>query len=150
MKGFALRRDPTKPGLSGAERTLVAFLHRHCRGVGRARTYGRLREDLAAEGLDIGEREMYELVSSLAMKGRPVGTISAAGGGAFIVCDARDARLAYRNLYGRVVRQLRRCRRFKQTCREGLLGQEYLGLGEDCELKPAAPPGMLFETYRHP
>jgi hypothetical protein len=125
-----MQRDPTRPELSTEERILLAYLHKHCRGAAYARTYGRLRQDLEAAGVKIAEREMYELVSSLALKGRPVGTVSAGSGGAFIVCDARDARLAYRNLYGRVCRQFRRCKAFKRTCREVLGHQQFLDVAE--------------------
>jgi hypothetical protein len=124
-------RDPTRAELTDPERLLLAHLHRHCRGIGHARTYARLREDLEREqGIVITEREMYRLIQGLVLAGRPVGTISAGGGGAFIVETARDARLAYRNLYGRICRQLRRCRAFKRTCREGLSGQRFLDLRE--------------------
>jgi len=124
-------QDPTRCELGREERAFVAHLHRHCRGASGAKTYRRLRTDLAAEGVEIGTREIYRIVQGLVLKGRPVGTISTGGGGAFIVCDARDARLAYRNLYGRVCRQLRRCRIFKRTCRELLHAQRYLALAED-------------------
>jgi hypothetical protein len=124
-----MKHDPIRTVLTDAQRILVGHLHRHCGGRARARTYARLRDDLVREaGLVIGEREMYELVQGLVLAGRPVGTVSAGGGGAFIVETARDARLAYRNLYGRVCRQLRRCRAFKRTIRETLSGQRYLDL----------------------
>jgi len=149
-----MQRDPTRAELTDPERLLLGYLHRHCRGADHARTYARLREDLEREkGIVIGEREMYQLVQGLVLAGRPVGTISAGGGGAFIVCDARDARLAYRNLYGRVCCQLRRCRVFKRTCREGLSGQRFLDL-QECGTRsaergaknetPAAGQGLLF------
>ncbi len=117
--------------MADAERILLGYLHRHCRGVAGARTYARLRQDLEREtGLVVGDREMYELVQSLVLAGRPVGTISSNGGGAFVIETARDARLAYRNLYGRVCRQLRRCRALKRTIRETISGQRYLDLAD--------------------
>ena len=125
-----MTRDPTKPDLTDAERVLLRHLHRHCRGVDHARTYERLQEDLARECVFVTTRGMYDLIAGLVLKSRPVGTTSAHGGGAFIVCDARDARIAYRNLYGRVVKMLRRCKAFKRTVREGLNRQEFLDLGD--------------------
>ena len=125
--------------MTRTERVLLAHLHRYCRGADHARTYARLRRDLAALGLTVGEREMYDLVSDLVTeRGRPVGTCDR---GAFVVVTARDARIAYRYLYGRVCRQWRRCRRFKQVVREGLNRQEYLGLADHF----AGPGKMIAE-----
>jgi len=124
-----MNRDPTRPELTDAERMLLGYLHRYCRGVDRARTYARLRADLAEVGLVVSERAMYELVRTLVLKGRPVGTRSRKhGGGAFIVQTARDARAGYRNLCRRMVAQGKRCQRFRQMAREGLTQQRYLDL----------------------
>ncbi len=120
-----MNRDPTRPELTDAERMLLGYLHRYCRGVDRARTYARLRADMAAVGVQIGEREMYDLVHELVRKHRPVATTAA---GAYVWQTARDVRAGLRYLVGRVVKQHRRIRAYKATAREGLTQQRYLDL----------------------
>lgn len=132
-----MQRDPTRATLTDAERILLGYLHRHCRGVARARTYSRLRQDLAAVGLQVGEREMYELISSLRLKRRPVATTPA---GAYVWETPRDVRLGLRNLVGRVLVQHRGIRAYKAAAREGLTQQRYLDLTDaerayDAELR---------------
>jgi len=122
-----MNRDPARPELSDAERMLLGYLHRYCRGVDRARTYARLRADLAVVGLYIGERAMYDLIAALVFKRRPVATT---GTGAYIYQTPRDVRIGLRNLFGRVIKQLRRIRVYKATAREGLTRQRYLDLQE--------------------
>jgi hypothetical protein len=123
-------RDPTKPDLTPEERALLCHLHRYCRGARNARTYEQLQEVLALKGVHVASRGMYDLIAGLVLKSRPVGTTSGLYPGAFIVCDGRDARIAYRNLYGRVFKMLKRCRAFKRTIREGLNRQEFLDLDD--------------------
>lgn len=122
-----MNRDPTRPELSDDERMLLGYLHRYCRGAGRARTYARLRADMAEIGVPIGEREMYGLVGALVLKGRPVATTPA---GAYVWQSARDVRAGLRHLVGRVVKQHRRIKAYKATAREGLSGQAYLDLAD--------------------
>ena len=122
-----MNRDPTKPDLSPVERILMGYLWRHHRGAAFAVPYHKLRELLLPMGWRIGEREIYDIVSEIVRKGRPVGTTA---NGAFITMDSKDARLATRYLAGRVVRQQRRIRVFKRTMREGLTKQQYLDLAD--------------------
>jgi len=134
-----MKKDPTRAALTDPARALLAHLWAHHRGADAACPYRALRAELAEQGYEVTERDMYDLVSALVMAGRLVGTTSAHGGGAFVVVTARDARIAYRNLYGRVSKMARRCRRFKASVREALSRQQYLALrgGEQ---------GTLFET----
>jgi len=125
-----MRDDPTKTELTAVERALAWHLWHCCRGAAHARTYAHLRRDLAEQGVEVTGRQMYVLVGSLVGKGRLVGTTSAHGGGAFVVQDMHDARIAYRNLYGRAAKLGRRCRRFKTAVREKLAGQQFLRLKE--------------------
>jgi len=146
-----MRRDPTGAELTEAERILLGYLHHHCRGAAWARTYARVREDLAAVGFEVGEREMYDLVGSLVLKRRPVATTPA---GAFIYETARDVRIGLRHLVGRVIKQHRRIRAYKAAAREGLSRQAYLDLAEaerayvaardGRAVKAAAAQGLLF------
>ena len=114
---------------------LLGYLYRRCRGRAWARTYARIRQDLAAIGIEVTEREMYALVEALALAGRPVGTT---GKGCFVCIEPKDFRAAYRNLYGRLRTQARRCRRFKAMARERTTEQRYLGLRLAAETYEAA------------
>ena len=125
------------------ERLLLGYLHHHCRGAGRARTYARLREDMAAVGRAVSERAMYDLIAALVLKRRPVATT---GTGAYIYQTPRDVRIGLRNLLGRVLKQLRRIRVYKATAREEMTRQRYLDLTDaetawrDAVARVAGPP----------
>ncbi|HUX03056.1 MAG TPA: hypothetical protein VMY35_19015 [Phycisphaerae bacterium] len=109
---------------------LLGYLKRYAWGRAAARTQGRIGLDLRHLGLDVTTRDVRDALAALALAGAPVGTTAANPAGAF-VCESReDYLLAYRNLYVRVRRQARRCRRFKETARAALSGQTVFDFGE--------------------
>jgi hypothetical protein len=93
--------------------------------------YRRLRRELAFLGTEIGARDMYKIVRSIALKGRPIGTTSRRDqAGAFVWNEGRDTDLAVQNLRGRLLKQLVRLRVTKRAAAEFLAGQLYLDLQE--------------------
>jgi len=103
---------------------ILGYLRRYCWGRAAARTQGRIGLDLRHLGLAVTTRDVRDALAALVLAGWPVGTTAAKPAGAF-VCETRaDFLSAYRNLYVRVRGQARRCRRFKETARAALSGQE--------------------------
>jgi hypothetical protein len=107
--------------MTGFEAAVLGYLHKWCRGVLGARPQATIAQHLQMLGLaQTSARDVREAVAALSMEGWPVGTSPT---GCFICLEGRDFRAAYRNLYGRLREQAKRCRTFKTTAREYLAGQ---------------------------
>jgi len=105
------------------ETLLLGYLDKWCRGVRAARPQAMIAQHLQALGLaQTNARDVRDAVSALSLAGWPVGTSPA---GCFLCLEARDFRVAYRNLYGRLREQAKRCRAFKATARRVLSGQQH-------------------------
>lgn len=107
--------------MTGREAAVLGYLHKWCRGVLAARPQAMIARHLQTLGLvQMQARDVREAVAALSLEGWPVGTSPA---GCFLCIEGRDFRAAYRNLYGRLREQAKRCRVFKATAREYLAGQ---------------------------
>jgi len=107
---------------------VVGYLRKHCPGRQRARTQTEIASDLRGLGLDVSVRAVRDAIADLRLAGCPVGTSS--GGGCFLCLSARDFRVAYRNLYGRLRTQAKGCRALKATARRALSGQAVFDFAE--------------------
>jgi hypothetical protein len=103
------------------EALVLGFLAKHARGRERGMTQGCIAARLGALGMEVDVRAVRDALAALTLRGEPVGTSS--GGGCFLCVKRADFLLAYRNLYGRLQTQSKRCDRFKQTARAALSGQ---------------------------
>jgi hypothetical protein len=107
--------------VNGLEAVTLGYLRKWCHGVGGARPQATIAQHLRSLGLaQTTPRDVREAVAALSLQGWPVGTSPA---GCFLCIEGRDFRVAYRNLYGRLREQAKRCRAFKATARAALSGQ---------------------------
>ena len=109
--------------MTGLQAAVLGYLNKWCRGVLGARPQATIAQHLQMLGLaQTQARNVREAVAALSLEGWNVGTNAA---GCFLCLEARDFRAAYRNLYGRLREQAKRCRTFKATAREYLSGQRH-------------------------
>jgi hypothetical protein len=91
--------------------------------------YREIRRAMQAQGIEISERDMYAVIQSLSLKGRPVGaTCRRNRPGAYAWSCAADALRAKHALWKRVLEQLRRARACSATVEEWINEQRYLAL----------------------
>ena len=110
------------------EACVLGYLHKWCCGAAAARSQETIARHLREAGLaGTTARDVRDAAAALALGRWPVGTSSA---GCFLCVTARDFRVAYRNLYGRLIAQAKRCRVFKETARAALSGQRALDFAE--------------------
>jgi hypothetical protein len=110
------------------EALVLGFLAKHARGRERPVTQGRIAAHLRSLGVNVDTRAVRDAMAAVSLRGEPVGTSS--GGGCFLCMDRPDFLLAYRNLYGRLRTQAKRCDRFKETARAALSGQRTFDFAE--------------------
>jgi len=86
--------------LSTEAKVLAAYLARHCVGRARARPQPRIREDLAAAGVSVSERDIFDLEAELVAARVPLGTC---GRGVYLCdeADEQDFKVAYGYLVSR-------------------------------------------------
>lgn len=114
--------------MNGLEAVTLGYLRKWCRGVGGARPQATIAQHLRSLGLaQTTPRDVREAVAALSLAGWPVGTSPA---GCFLCIEGRDFRAGYRNLYGRLREQAKRCRVFKSTARRVLSGQQHFDYAE--------------------
>lgn len=86
--------------MNGLEAVILGYLHKWCRGVDGARPQATIAQHLQMLGLaQTSARDVRDAIAALRLEGWPVGTSPA---GCFLCIEARDFRVAYRNLYGRL------------------------------------------------